>query len=93
MGPACCETQSWRQVALQSGAVRVYDIDGCPNLPMLCQIVANVLPRLLPLGYSFALIDEAKHRFSGDLELITTNSADVRTIDSMIARGGGGLLH
>ena len=54
---------------------------------------ANVVPRLLPLEFSFALVDEAEHRFSGGLVVMTTGSAEIQTIDSMLARRGGVLLH
>ena len=35
--------------------VRICDSAGVPNLRMLCQVIANVLPRLLPLEFTFAM--------------------------------------
>ncbi|MBA3897836.1 MAG: hypothetical protein H0X36_12040 [Sphingomonadaceae bacterium] len=74
-------------------SVRLFDSDGEPNLRVLCQIIANVVPPVLPLEFSFALVDEAKHRFSGGLVVMTVTSAEIQTIDSMLARRGGQRLH
>lgn len=87
------EALGFEIVAATDGAVRIYDTSGAPNLRMLCQIIANVVPRLLPLEFSFALVDEAEHRFSGGLVVMTMSSAEIRTIDSLLARRGGVLLH
>ena len=87
------EALGFKIVAADDGAVRIYDIDGVPNLRMLCQIIADAVPRLLPLQFSFALVDEAEHRFSGGLVVMTAKSAEIQTIDSMLARRGGMLLH
>ena len=74
-------------------ALRIYDIDGSPNLRMLCQIIAHVVPRVIPLEFSFALLDEDEHRFSGGIVVMTAHSAEIQTIDSMLARRGGHMLH
>ena len=75
------------------GKVRIYDKEGSPDLKMVCQIVATVVPRLLPLEFSFALIEEKEHRYSGGLVVMTQTSTEIQTIDSMIARRGGQLFH
>ena len=80
-------------MAMGDGGMRLGDIDGEPNLRMLCQIIANLVPRLLPLEFSFALVDDVNHRYSGGLVVMTTTMAEVQTIDSMLARRGGKMLH
>ena len=35
-------------------SIRIYDTEGSPNLRMLCQISAGVVPRVLPLEFSLA---------------------------------------
>jgi hypothetical protein len=79
--------------ARDEGAVRIFDIDGSPNLRMLCNIIANAIPRVLPLEFSFALVDEVEHRFSGGLVVMTLSSAEIQTTDSMLARRGRQSLH
>jgi mannose/fructose-specific phosphotransferase system component IIA len=78
---------------MQTGAVRIYDIAGGPNLRMLCQIIAHVVPSVLPREFSFALIDEDTPGFSGGLVVMTATSAEIQTIDSMLARRGNQRLH
>jgi hypothetical protein len=46
--------------ALCKGAVRSFDRGGSRKLRRLYQIVAIVVPRILPLGSSFGLVDEVK---------------------------------
>ena len=79
-------------VAVPKGA-RIFDTDGSPNLRMVCQIIANVVPSVLPFEFSFALLDNVEHRFSGGLVVMTTTSAEIQTIDSMLARRDGHMLH
>ena len=79
-------------VAVPQGA-RIFDTAGSPNLRLVCQIIANVVPSVLPLEFSFALLDDVAHRFSGGLVVMTTTSAEIQTIDSMLARRGGQMLH
>lgn len=74
-------------------SLRIYDIDGSPNLRTLCKIIAHVIPRVIPLEFSFALIDEANHRYSGGIVVITADSAEIQTIDSLLARRGKQRLH
>lgn len=80
-------------VAWGPSKVRIVDTAGAPDLKMLCRIIAAVVPSALPLEFSFALIDEVEHRFSGGLVVMTSTSAEIQTIDSMIARRSGVLLH
>ena len=79
-------------VAVPKGA-RIFDIGGSPNLRMVCRIIANVVPSVLPFEFSFALLDDVEHRFSGGLVVMTTTSAEIQTIDSLLARRGGQMLH
>ena len=79
--------------APSANRVRIYDRDGMPNLRMLSQIIANVVPRALPLEFSFALIDRETHRYSGGLVVMTLTSTEILTVDSTAARRNGQALH
>lgn len=74
-------------------SLRIYDRDGSPNLRMLCKIIAHVIPRVIPLDFSFALIDETAHRYSGGIVVMTDGSAVIQTTDSLLARRGKQRLH
>lgn len=73
--------------------LRIYDRDGAANLRLLCKIIAHVIPRVIPLEFSFALIDEANHRYSGGIVVMKNGSAEIQTIDSLLARRGKQRLH
>ena len=80
-------------IAEGANQVRLFDEQGAPDLRMLCRIIANVVPRVLPLEFSFASIDDQARRYSGGLVVMTTTAAEIHTIASMLARRGGKLLH
>ena len=63
------------------------------NLRVLCKIIAHVIPRVIPLEFSFALIDEANHRYSGGIVVMKEGVAEIQTIDSLLARRGKQRLH
>ena len=75
------------------GRVRVRDRDGRPNLRQLCQIVSTVVPRVLPLEFSFATLDEAARHYSGGHVRMRKEGAEILTVDAAIARRIGGRLH
>ncbi len=80
-------------MAENTGNVRIYDRDGRPNLRQLCQIVSTVMPRALPLEFSFATLDEAAHHYSGGLVRMRKDSAEILTVDAVTAQRNGGRLH
>lgn len=73
--------------------LRIYDRDGAANLRVLSKIIAHVIPRVIPLEFSFALIDEANHRYSGGIVVMKEGVAEIQTIDSLLARRGKQRLH
>ena len=60
---------------------------------MLCQVIANVLPRLLPLEFTFAMIDEDTRYYSGGLVVITREAAEVQVVDSKLKHRRKNPLH
>ena len=73
--------------------LRIYDRDGAANLRVLCKIIAHVIPRVIPLEFSFALIDEANHCYSGGIVVMKEGVAEIQTTDSLLARRGKQRLH
>lgn len=80
-------------IAEENNRVQLFDEQGAPDLRMLYRIIANVVPRVLPLEFSFASVDDQARRYSGGLVVMTTTAAEIHTIASMVARRGGQLLH
>ena len=80
-------------MAESPGRVRIYDRDGRPNLRQLCQIVSTVVPRVLPLELSFAMLDDEARHYSGGLVRMGKDAAEILTVDAVIARRNGGRLH
>ncbi len=76
-----------------NGRVRIFDRDGKPNLRMLCQLIANFAPRVIPLEFTFAMIDEDKRYYSGGLVVMTTKSAEIQIVDSKLKRRSKPALH
>lgn len=75
------------------GRVRIYDRDGRPNLRQLCQIVSTVVPRVLPIEFSFATLDETTSHYSGGLVRMRKDGAEILTVDSTLNRRSGKLMH
>ena len=82
------ETTGFDIIAQGNNGVRIFDTGGEPNLRMLCKIIATVVPTILPIEFTFALVDEVKQAFSGGLVVITDTSAEIQTIGSALARRG-----
>ena len=80
-------------MAESPGRVCIYDRDGRPNLRQLCQIVSTVLPRVLPLEFSFATLDDEARHYSGGLVRMRKDGAEILTVDAVIARRNGGRVH
>ena len=86
------DTPGFDIVAVPKGA-RIFDTDGAPNLRMVCRIIANVVPHVLPFEFSFALLDDLDFHYRRALqpEGLSTVLTAVQAVEDAIkdARNAG----